>query len=255
MSKDASKGLIGWKPINDRLITARFNTNYGKLSIIQCYTPTNEDTDEMKEEFYNTLILLIQEVPKHDVLMVMGDLNAKVGQDNTGFENIMGKEAVGLINDNGERLIEMCITNNLVIGGSLFQHKNIHKTTWTSPSGRLHNQIDHIMINSKWRTSLQDVRAMRDQNYKEHFKLELRNHFELLEQIPIEYVNVKWEKLSSIYKHCSDKILGIRKGKRKDWMSMETWQMVEDRKIIKELLTSSEEGTKATLKGKLRLNK
>jgi len=43
----------------------------------------------------------------------------------------------------------------------LFQHRNIHKTTWTSPGGATRSQIDHILINGKWRSSLQDVRAYR----------------------------------------------------------------------------------------------
>ena len=47
----------------------------------------------------------------------------------------------------------------MVIGGTLFQHRDIHKTTWTSPSGATKSQIDHIPINRKWRSSLQDVRA------------------------------------------------------------------------------------------------
>lgn len=73
----------------------------------------------------------------------------------------MGKHAVGDLTDNGERLISMCEENDFVKGGSLFAHKTIHKLTWTSPDGHTKSEIDHIMINSKWRHSLQDVRAMR----------------------------------------------------------------------------------------------
>ena len=73
----------------------------------------------------------------------------------------MGRHGIGEITDNGERLVGICEENNLIIGGTLFQHKNIHKLTWTSPDGQSQNQIDHIVINSKWRRSLQDVRVMR----------------------------------------------------------------------------------------------
>ena len=64
------------------------------------------------------------------------------------------------ITDNGERLIDICQENNLVIGGTLITHKDIHKLTWTSPDGKTQSQIDHIIINGKWRHSLQDVRVM-----------------------------------------------------------------------------------------------
>ena len=53
----------------------------------------------------------------------MGDLNAKVGEDNSNRELVMGKHGVGIQNDNGELLTEFFTFNNLVIGGTAFQHK------------------------------------------------------------------------------------------------------------------------------------
>ena len=74
-----------------------------------------------------------------------GDFNAKIGQDNTGKEQIMGEHGLGEMNNNGEQLADFCVENNLLIGGTLFEHKNIHKYTWTSPDSRVKNQIDHII--------------------------------------------------------------------------------------------------------------
>ena len=54
--------------------------------------------------------------------------------------------------------------HNLVIGGTISPHREIDKLTWISPNGRDKNQIDHIIINGKWRRSLQDVCVMRDAN-------------------------------------------------------------------------------------------
>ena len=73
----------------------------------------------------------------------------------------MGREGCGVQNDNEERLVEWCAFNNMIIGGTLFPHRNIHKLTWTSPNGRDQNQIDHLMVNSMWRRSLLDVRVRR----------------------------------------------------------------------------------------------
>ena len=50
----------------------------------------------------------------------MGDLNAKVGADNSGSDRVMGRHGSGIINENGERLVEFCTANNLVIGGHPF---------------------------------------------------------------------------------------------------------------------------------------
>jgi hypothetical protein len=70
-----------------------------------------------KTDFYLALQSEIEKVPKHDVTIVMGDLSAKAGNDNTGNERVMGRYDCGNINDNGERLVDLCGTNNLVIGG------------------------------------------------------------------------------------------------------------------------------------------
>ena len=57
--------------------------------------------------------------------------------------------------------IDVCAQNELVIGGTLFKHKNIHKYTCTSPNGHTTNQIDHVAVKRKYRRSVLDVRTMR----------------------------------------------------------------------------------------------
>ena len=73
----------------------------------------------------------------------------------------MGKHGTITMTDNGSRLCDVCGDNDLVIGGTLFQHKTMHKLTWRSPDGRTEKQIDHILVNGKWRRSLQDVKTRR----------------------------------------------------------------------------------------------
>ena len=211
--------------------------------------PTNEADDEEKTDFYLALQSEIKKkVPKHDVTIVMGDLNAKVGNDNTGNERVMGKYGCGNINDNGERLVDLCGTNNLVVGGTIFPHREIHKLTWISPNGTDKNKIDHIIINGKWRRSLQDVRVMRgadvasdhhlvniklklkktsthvnveriidvgklqDPKIQQEFKLEIKNRFQLLENLSTENtdtipVNDEWQQIHKIYTEASEKVL------------------------------------------------
>ena len=91
----------------------------------------------------------------------MGDMNAKVGSYNTGFEEIMGTRGLGTMNENGELLASFCATYNLVIGGTVFPHKACHLATWVSPDLRTENQIDHVCISRRFRRSLQDVRVKR----------------------------------------------------------------------------------------------
>ena len=132
------------------------------MSVIQVYPPTNEATDEDKDSgFYEQLQATLDKVPKHDLVVVMGDLNAKVGDSNEGCEDIMGKHGTGAINDNGDRLVSFAAFNNLVITGTIFPHCIGHKQTWTSPDGLTQNQIEHVLISRQHRTSVLDTRAMR----------------------------------------------------------------------------------------------
>ena len=83
----------------------------------------------------------------------------------------MGKHDYDVVNDNGERFVDFCLNNNCIIGGTLFVHQDIHKLTWKSPDGRTSNQIDHIIINGKWRRSLQDVRVCRGADIYSSFNI------------------------------------------------------------------------------------
>ena len=65
------------------------------------------------------------------------------------------------MNEHGEMLADLCAFNNMVIGGSVFPHRRIHKATWVSPDHRTDNQIYNICIGRKFRRSMQDVRVHR----------------------------------------------------------------------------------------------
>ena len=87
LSAEINKALLEW----ERLIIARFYGTAANISIIQGYAPTNEAEPEEKEEFYDTLQSIIDKVPKKDLVIIMGDFNAKIGRDNTGREQVMGR--------------------------------------------------------------------------------------------------------------------------------------------------------------------
>jgi hypothetical protein len=91
---------------------------------------------------------------------MMGDFNAKVGNNNKDVENIIGKYGLPHHNDKGDLLIELCGKHCLLIGGTLFPHNDCHKTTLVAPGsgGKIQNQIDHICISQKWKKLLLDAR-------------------------------------------------------------------------------------------------
>lgn len=162
MSKEAAKSLISWKPCGERLLTARFNSDHVKMTIIQAYAPTNADTEVSKDQFYEQLQAVYENTPKHDIIVSMGDWNAKVGRQMPGEGGIVGTHAlVAERNDNGERFVASCTANNMAIVTTQFKQKEVHKYTWTSPDGRTRNQIDYITVNGKFRSSIYNARAYR----------------------------------------------------------------------------------------------
>ncbi|XP_022778273.1 craniofacial development protein 2-like, partial [Stylophora pistillata] len=161
MSKHVTRSLIEWTPISERATQARLYSRYIKLIIIHIYAPTEDADEQMKDEFYGRLQDVIDSVNEHGMLIVTGDMNAKVGNDNWVYESVMGKHGLRQRNDNGERLCDICDTNELGLTGTLFPHKTIHKATWVSPSGNTINKIYHVRISRRFRNSVKDTRVYR----------------------------------------------------------------------------------------------
>jgi len=162
LAKEAQRALITWEAASPGIITARFATKKKNISIniIHCYAPTNAE-DEKKEEFYDQLQSVVNNHGDKDVTILMGDLNAKIGADNTGYEQVMGKHRLGRMKENGEQFADFCAQNNLVIGGSVFEHRCIHKATRRSPDHVTENQIDHVCICWRLRRSLQGCESQK----------------------------------------------------------------------------------------------
>ena len=100
-------------------------------------------------------------LPKRDIQIVMGDMNAKIGKDNDIWKGKMGKEGLGQMKENGLLFADFCTLNELIIGGTLFPHKSSYKATWISPDLLTENLIDHITITKKWRRVLLNVKVKR----------------------------------------------------------------------------------------------
>ncbi|XP_063435995.1 craniofacial development protein 2-like [Mytilus trossulus] len=236
MNKKAKGALIECSPVDERIIVARFHSKYAKMTMTQCYAPTNDADDETKRTFYEKLQSITCKTPRHDILIVLGDMNAKVGNDNLDRERFMGKHGLGTINENGELLVDFCEDNDLVIGGTLFPHKNIHKITWNSPNGRDKNQIDHMMINGRWKNSLYDVRAMRGADCGCG-----SDHHLICDNKPstVESLEQGWSRIETVFKETSRNTLGLRQRERKKWISDDTWTSIQQRKDIKTKLNST----------------
>ena len=94
--------------------------------------------------------------------ILLRDSNTKVEIDNI-LKPTIGNESLHQdSNDNGVRIVNFATSKNLVVKSTMFPHRDIHKHTWTSPDGKTHNQIDHILIDSRRQSSILDVCSLRE---------------------------------------------------------------------------------------------
>ena len=126
--------VLGCNLKNDRMISICFQGKPFNITVIQVYAPTSNAEEAEVEWFYEDLQDLLELTPKKDVLFIIGDWNAKVGSQET--PGVTAKFGLGVQDEAGQRLIQFCKENTLVIANTLFQqHKTLHMdiTRWSIP--------------------------------------------------------------------------------------------------------------------------
>ena len=116
------------------MISVHFQGKPFNITVIQAYAPTSNAEEADVEWFYEDLQDLLELTPKKDVLFLIGDRNAKVGSQKA--PGVTGKFGLGVWNETGQRLIEFCQENALVIANTPFQQYKRRLYTWTSPDGQ-----------------------------------------------------------------------------------------------------------------------
>ena len=116
------------------MISVCFQDKPFNITVIQVYAPTSYAEETEVERFYEDLQDLVELTPKKDVFFIIGDCNAKVGSRET--PGVTGKFGLGMRNEAGQRLIEFCQENALVIANTLFQQHKRRLYTWSSPDGQ-----------------------------------------------------------------------------------------------------------------------
>jgi len=190
--------------------------------------------------------------------ILLGDFNEKVGKENIFKPTIWNESLHQHSNDNGVRIVTFATSKNLVVKSTMFPHRNIHKYTWTSPDGKTHSQIDHILIDRRRHSSIPDVRsfrgadcdtyhylvvaklrerlAVREQaahkfdgerfnlrklnelEVKEKYQIEIRNRFAALENLNGDNVNRAWENIKENIKISAKEGLGLH-----EWKQHKPW--------------------------------
>lgn len=160
VEKKLSHAIVDWEPINSRLARIRLHAKPFDVTVIVAYAPTEGADDEVKDEFYDQVSRACGRVKRSDYLIIGGDWNAKMGTPITASERrCVGVHAMGVRNENGERLLDFLQTQRLVASNTCFTHKAVHTETWRSNDGVTRNQIDYILVRQRWRSSVMNARV------------------------------------------------------------------------------------------------
>jgi hypothetical protein len=121
--------ILCFEPVNDRLCWIRVRGKFRNYSIINAHAPTEDKDDEEKDKFYLELETIYSQCPRHDIKMVLGDFNAKVGKEESNYPYAERNGLHEDCNGNGYKLVQFAAAIDMIIGGTTLTHKNIYKVT------------------------------------------------------------------------------------------------------------------------------
>ena len=166
MSPLAARSLVSTEAISEGVMLAHFQLRGRKLSVICAYAPTNDYPDSEKDTFYSEVQEALDRSSSRDLLLMGGDFNAQVGaEDPHSWQGSLGKFALHKAslksNDMTQRLLNFCVSNELVLRNTFFDHKRIHLATWRGPAGTHENQIDFLLTRRGDARQVQNCRVFR----------------------------------------------------------------------------------------------
>ena len=133
VNKRVWNAVLGCNLKNNRLISVCFQGKPFSITVIQVYAPTSNAEEAEVERFYEDLQDYLELKSPQFVLFIIGEWNAKIGSQET--PGVTGKFGLEIRNEAGQRLIEFCQENTLIIANTLFQQHKRRLYTWTSPEG------------------------------------------------------------------------------------------------------------------------
>ena len=148
----ALKTLNSIERIQPRMMAATFNGN-PKATIISCYSPTNVSEENKIVTFYEELSSLVRSIPKHSLLVIGRDMNAKIGKNRNNKYSLHNTS-----NRNGQHLIDFMIENRLTCLNTNFQKREGKLWTYTYANNSK-AQIDYVFINRKWKNRTMNCEA------------------------------------------------------------------------------------------------
>jgi hypothetical protein len=134
--------------VNDRMSYITLKGCWHDVIVMNVHVPTEDEDDDIKDGLYKELKRVFDQLHRYHMKILLGDFNAEVGKEDI-FKLMIGNENLHEVsNDNGVRVVNFTITENLIVRSTTLPHHIIHNHTGTS-HGVTHNQIDHVLINKR----------------------------------------------------------------------------------------------------------
>jgi len=265
LDRENAKSLLGWWALSDRVMLIKLKGKQIDLSIIQVYAPTTASSEEEIDEFYDTLEKAKTQCKSTDVTVIMGDLNAKVGNEADG--ETVGKFGLGTQNERGEKWVQWCKANEYVLTNTWYEQHPRRLWTWLSPGDDFKNQIDYIAIKKRYRSAIKNSKAypgadcgsdhnpvicelkvklktikkgkttprmdysalLKNQTIREEYAVAVQNRFNVLE----DQGNTKWETFKEALVSVAKELIPKREKKSKSkWMTNEILDRMRSRQQL-----------------------
>ena len=293
LHKGIAENLQGYDLVSERLMVIQIEKSTDPMFILQVYAPDSTYSEEEVEAFYETLQNYINRLPRKRKLVVLGDFNAKVGQQSYEvWPRIAGRFSIGNKNSNGEKLLQFCAINQFSIINTLYKQPKHRLVTWTSPDRRTQSQIDFIIVPTDSRGQVKKCRVynsfdvdsdhslvlmkytwkkrktknfpkvsnryavekFQDNEIKNTFQTKIGGAFQQL----MEKEDITLEEMYNSFTKCVNSItnesVGKRKRKEVAGMSVETAALCEERRKARTAMLNDPSNSDATAKYKT-LNK
>ena len=155
VNKELTNSILNITIVSSRIISIRIQVIPFDCTLIQVYAPITDYLEEEIEIFYEQIEDTIKHTPRKDLLIIMGDWNAKVGVvAHATWPNAIGRFGNDITNERGERLLECSDKHKLLLSNTIYNHTKSRIATWHSPNGQTHNQIDYILTPQRYKSSI-----------------------------------------------------------------------------------------------------
>ena len=271
LSEEAVGSFKGYWAVSDRIMLVKLHGSPMDINVIQVYAPITDPEETEVEQFYENIDSVLRQCKRHEINIVLGDLNAKVGKGRV--ELVVGPFGLGERNDRGDKFVEWCLEKAQVVVNTWFRHHKRHLWTWKSPGEVVRNQIDYITINERYWNAVTQARTFpgadvssdhvpvvaiirlklkhlrkpkckpkkntellgKDDEMTKKYAVEVQNRYAVLKaEVDGGSAEEEWNILAEAIRHGVQEVIpDNRRRKKKPWMTEEILEMMDERRQLK----------------------